>query len=467
MSPSVATSPPDLDPRFIAIKNKLVAPENREKVTASWKRLLKTLEAETEVIAEQGSKYVPQLNWQDIVDNDYKLPQEFADLFKQRGAIMIDGLIPEETIDTWFQELVDFCKEHPETAGYTFPNPASWYNVFWSKPQVEARSHPNMQKLMNLMSKQFYVKDPNTLIDLDTQIVYGDRIRIREPGTKAKLSLHLDSSSIERWEDDNFRKVYHEIFSGDWENWEPFKLDARAYANENIYHDTVARDTICSSLRTLQGWLALSDNKTGEGTLKVLPNIKTTMAYIMLRPLFWKDPASGNIDDYEMDLTTSKFPGTNPSTGQLFVPDEFFHHLQQNRSCVGIPDVKKGSFVFWHCDLPHEVDKEHNGPGHSSVFYYGQTPLSLVNIEALLDTKNAFLENISPEDYRSQLSDEEKKKEFQGADVKNIRNDEGLRSMGLKEFDVDEAGITDGQKRIRQLANQALKSNKFDYHKYL
>jgi hypothetical protein len=468
MSPSVVNLPPDLDSRFVSLKKKLVAPENREKVTASWKRLLKALEVETEVIAEQGSKYVPQIDWQDIVDNDYQLPQDASSNFKQKGVIMINGVISEKQIDIWFQELVDFCKQNPETAGYTFPNPASWYNVFWSKPQVEARSHPNIQKLMKLMSRQFYVNDSNTLIDLNSQIVYGDRIRIRNPGTKAKLSLHLDSSSIERWEDDNFRKVYQEIFDGNWEDWDPFKLDARAYANENLYHDySVARDTICSSFRTLQGWLALSDNKTGEGTLKVLPNIKTTMAYLMLRPLFWKDPESGNIDDYEMDLTTSKFPGATPSTGQLFVKDEFFYHLQQNRSSVGIPDVRKGAFVFWHCDLPHEVDKEHNGPDHSSVFYYGQTPLSLVNINSLLDTRKSFLENVSPEDYRTQLSEEVKKNEFQGADVKNIQNDEGFRSMGLKPFDVDEPNLTEGQRQIRILANAALESNHFVYQQHI
>ena len=50
----------------------------------------------------------------------------------------------------------------------------------------------------------------------------------------------------------------------------------------------------------------------------------------------------------------------------------------------------KGLIVFWHCDLPHEVDREHNGNGHSSVLYYGQTPLSITNIQTLLDTRDAF-----------------------------------------------------------------------------
>ena len=62
----------------------------------------------------------------DIKDN--KLPQQVSELFKQRGCLMIENVIDVDQIDIWFNELVEFCKTH-ETAGYTFPNPTSWYNV--------------------------------------------------------------------------------------------------------------------------------------------------------------------------------------------------------------------------------------------------------------------------------------------------------------------------------------------------
>ena len=69
-----------------------------------------------------------------------------------------------------------------------------------------------MKAIFKAMSKEFYVEDKeNCLIDLDTQLVYGDRIRIREPGKAAALPLHLDSSSIERWEDIMYSEVYKSI----------------------------------------------------------------------------------------------------------------------------------------------------------------------------------------------------------------------------------------------------------------
>lgn len=444
--------PPDLDPRFITIKQSLVSPDKVEAVTASWKRLLKALEEEMKNIEKEGPTYVPEVCWQDIIDNNYQLPADIADKFRNRGTLMVTGVIEETQVNKWFDELVEFCKEHPETAGYTFPNPTSWYNVFWTKPQTECRSHPNVQKLFNMLSNQFYVKDNATLIDFDSQVVYGDRIRIRPPGTTAKLPLHLDLSSIERWEDPIFRSVYQEIFDGNWEHWDPFLMDKRAVAKENLYHDFgLPRDTICSAFRTLQGWMALSDNRLGEGTLKVVPNLKLVTAYIMLRPLFWKDPESGNIEDYEIDLETPKFPGATPSTGQLYVHDHFPHITLS----VSIPDVKKGTFAFWHADIAHEVDKQHLGKNDSSVLYYGITPLTVGNIDTLLDTRNSFKANISPEDYRSQLSEEDKAKEFQGADVKHIKNDKFKQLMGLMPFDIEE-GLSTGKRQLREMANKAL-----------
>ncbi|KAK7678194.1 hypothetical protein QCA50_018760 [Cerrena zonata] len=430
--------PEDLDPRFAALKAKLVDPQKQEAVVASWKRLLKALEKENQKIIENGTAYVPTVEWKDIVANDYELPASASSEFKAKGSMMVKGVIEKSQVDQWFDELVTFVK--------------------------------NTLKQQGILS-QIQLLDKEKLIDLDTQIIYGDRIRIRKPGAAASLSLHLDSSSIERWEDDNYRATYKEIFDGHWKDWDPFRLDERAYAKEDLHEDAgTARPTICSSFRTLQGWLALSDNKTGEGTLKVIPNLKLVMAYIILRPLFWDDPKSGDIDDYHIDVTTPKFPGAEPSYGQLYLNDDFYPHIKQAKTCVGIPDVNRGDFVFWHCDVCHEVDKEYpitDENAHSSVFYYGQTPLSIANICTLLETRRSFLNNKSPLDYASQQSAEEKERDFQGANIHDLKNESALKSMGLLEFDVNEPGITNGQRKIREIANKALKEGKFDPEPYL
>lgn len=468
VSDEYAILPDQLEPRFADIKKQLVKPENIEAVTKSWKRLLKALEIEAAEIAKEGSSRVPTFEWSEIKKNNFQLTEDQLQLFRHRGSALVKGVVDREQIEKWFDELVEFVKEHPESSGFLFPNNSAMYNVFWTKPQTEARFHPDIVKLVKLFGNTFHVEDQkNSYLDLDTQIVYGDRIRIRQPGQPADLPLHLDSSSIERWEDTKFRDTYKEIFEGNWEDWDAWKLDERQYAQEDLYKhlgEKRSTNSICSSFRTLQGWLSLSDNKSGEGTLRVLPSIKLAISYILLRPLFSNDPALGNIDDYEIDLKSTKYPGTKPAFGQILVDPTLFPHLQSYQSVVGIPDVNKGDFIFWHADLPHEVDPTHEGPTHSSVFYYSIAPLAPGNIETLLDTRDSWKRNVSPIDFRSQQPPGTV--EYQGADDKNLKNEDSKRSLGLAPFDL-EGNLTEAQKNIRKVANRALEVGSFDLQNFL
>ena len=42
-------------------------------------------------------------------------------------------------------------------------------------------------------------------VNLDTLLMYVDRMRFRKPGTGSKLTPHLDSGSITRWSDPIYR----------------------------------------------------------------------------------------------------------------------------------------------------------------------------------------------------------------------------------------------------------------------
>ena len=98
----------------------------------------------------------------------------------------------------------------PTSRSWDYPKqrPAAW-NAYWTKAQVEMRSHPAVIKAAECVSKLWHVSDPSTMVDLDNRIVYPDRFRIRYPTTdpaQFPLAAHLDSGSIERWEDETYRK---------------------------------------------------------------------------------------------------------------------------------------------------------------------------------------------------------------------------------------------------------------------
>ena len=84
--------------------------------------------------------------------------------------------------------------------------------ISWTKPQVQARSHPNILAAAVWLNKLYHVQvadignneknlngqSTNTSsVDLDIPLIYADRFRIRKPGTKWDFleKPHVDGAS--------------------------------------------------------------------------------------------------------------------------------------------------------------------------------------------------------------------------------------------------------------------------------
>lgn len=199
----------------------------------------------------------------------------------------------------------------------------------------------------------------------------------------------------------------------------------------------------------MQGWMSLSHTNTGEGTLRLVPELKCATAYQMLRPYF--------VLDERFNDTAPLFPGANPGNLQFFPTTKLHPHLLLEKSMVGIPPVKPGDYVFWHCDLVHEVDRFHPGTRDSSVSYNGCVPLCPYNLENLLRLRQSFLDVMPPKDFNGiEHGELERDHKDHGARRENILSVEGLRALGFEPFDAEEGGITEGQREMRRLANRKL-----------
>jgi hypothetical protein len=124
----------------------------------------------------------------------------------------------------------------------------------WTKPQVLARSHPNVLAATTWLNKLYHTPSKSEEIDLSTPLTYADRFRIRQPGIQwgahpphidGKLfkSFYWNSSSpnsqlggsIERWQDPVFRTCFEEILKGNWKNYDAFNLQGRLGARTSMY----------------------------------------------------------------------------------------------------------------------------------------------------------------------------------------------------------------------------------------
>ena len=69
---------------------------NPKDVEESWKRLIASFEAEIEIIQSRGPNVVPEIDFQEIVNSNGKIPAEKVEEIKKRGCIVIRNVVSPE-----------------------------------------------------------------------------------------------------------------------------------------------------------------------------------------------------------------------------------------------------------------------------------------------------------------------------------------------------------------------------------
>lgn len=101
-----------LPDQFRVLKASLVQ-GHEEAIKASWDRLLERLKVENDIVAEQGSKVIPEIRF-DHLDEDLRNNREEI---KKRGAAVIRGVVPEDEARGYKFELEDYIRKNPQTKG--------------------------------------------------------------------------------------------------------------------------------------------------------------------------------------------------------------------------------------------------------------------------------------------------------------------------------------------------------------
>ena len=238
-----------LEPRFADVKLRLI--RGHEKALAdSWTRLLASLREEIPIIAEKGSKIVPEIDFKDLESPS----QNFMSEHRKRGVAVIRNVVPQHDALDMKQETRDYIQANPQTKAFPSENPQV-YELYWSPSQIKARAHPNLIKAQRFLMEFWHSKDPNALISSSHPTMYADRLRMRLPGdAKFALGPHVDGGSCERWEEAGYGRgnVYDAIWNGKWEDYDPWESSVRLPVVSDMYGGVGA----CSMFRMFQGWLS-------------------------------------------------------------------------------------------------------------------------------------------------------------------------------------------------------------------
>jgi hypothetical protein len=340
-----------------------------------------------EVVAakRRGDTIWPVIDYADIAAGAVSAG-ELAKL-RRRGCLVVRGHFPREQALAWDAGIVDYVESNRFFENYRGPGDDFFrsvgskpeiYPIYWSPAQMEARQSDRMATVQAFLNRLWrYESDGVRWFDPDRDALYPDRIRRRPEGANsAGLGTHLDPGTLELWMTQAYQQAFRHLFDGTVESYDPWDAAYRTAGPQ------YPGSTMCSAFRTFQGWTALSDMDADQGVLHTVP-IPEAMGYLLLRPLL------SDVSDDDMCGVT---------VNRVFPANEKWHALLLE-ALSGIPDVKAGDSVWWHCDMIHSVAPVQNQRGWGNVIYIPAAPWCPRNETYAASVREAFLTGSSPSDF--------------------------------------------------------------------
>ena len=368
-----------------------------------------------QILAEQsrGETVWPVIDYADVAAGTVT-PDQLANL-RQRGCLVVRGHFDREQALGWDLDIVDYVESNRFFETYRGPGDDFFgsvgsrpeiYPVYWSPAQMQARQSDRMAHVQAFLNAQWTSESHGVQwFDPRRGSLYPDRIRRRPEGAdSAGLGTHLDPGTLDLWLTQAYQQAFRHLFDGTVEAYDPWDAAHRTVGPQ------YPGSTMCSAFRTFQGWTALSDMAHDQGVLHTVP-IPAAMGYLMLRPLL------SDVADDDM---------CGVSTNQVFPASDRWHPLLID-ALTGIPDVRAGDSVWWHCDMIHSVAPVRNQKGWGNVMYIPAAPWCPRNEQYAATVRDAFNTGSSPRDFPDENYERDWPNRFRFDDL----NENGRRGLGL------------------------------------
>ncbi|KAF3019262.1 hypothetical protein E8E14_005507 [Neopestalotiopsis sp. 37M] len=366
----------DKDQDFIAAKQAVIAEYGKENLIKSWIATCKELESVTDEIANKGNAIIPVISMDDVLKNG-GFTKEQKSQVKRTGCFMVKGVIPHQEAKNMYASLQQYVADNREDVkGWPAESP-SILRIYDSPAQNAVRAHANQLTLQRHLNGLWHDETGQTS---PAPLVYLDGVRDRPPHQPfLGLGPHIDTGGLCRWADPATRRVYGRIFGGGGgpDAHDAFDLSLRKDADQAFFPG----DAHATPLRAFQGWTALTRAAPREGTLLVVPNLSAMLAYLLLRPFFRppEDPADVmDASKWTFDDCSGSFPGTTKADSQQLSRSSH-PHLRLEDTLVHVPAMEAGDTIWWHADICHAVDPEHQGTENAAVVYVPSCPTTALN----------------------------------------------------------------------------------------
>ena len=416
--PHWETVPADLPAAIRAIKLALqgridASGRTVEEVFAVIEARVRAEVADITAAKARGETVWPVIDYADIAAGTVSAEQ--LAYLRRRGCLVVRGHFDHDAAVAWDRDVVDYVESNHFFENYRGPGDDFFgsvgskpeiYPIYWSQTQMQARQSDRMATVQAFLNHQWrHESDGVQWFDPDRDSLYPDRIRRRPEGANSDgLGTHLDPGTLDLWMTEAYQQAFRHLFDGTVEQYDPWDASHRTAGPQ------YPGSTMCSAFRTFQGWTALSDMDHDQGVLHTVP-IPAAMGYLMLRPLLPDVP-----DDDMCGVTVNR----------VFPASQQWHSLLLE-GLAGIPDVKAGDSVWWHCDMIHSVAPVRDQKGWGNVMYIPAAPWCPRNEAYAASVREAFITGSSPSDFPDENYERSWPNRFHFDDLNAV----GRRGLGI------------------------------------
>ena len=130
-----------------------------------FQKVKRQLKKQLEKVKEKGNEIIPETTFQKIINNNGHLSESIIRRVQKHGVLIVRNTIsPKETLNM-MSDILSYMDKNDMYQTNNFSETA--LEIYWSKPQMQARQHPNMIKVQKALLMDLWHMQKDNEVDVD------------------------------------------------------------------------------------------------------------------------------------------------------------------------------------------------------------------------------------------------------------------------------------------------------------
>ena len=133
-----------------------------------FNKIKRQLKKQIEKVKERSNEIIPETTFRRLINNNGHLSESNIRKVQKHGILIVRNTIPQKETLNMMSDILDYMDKNYMYQANNFSHTA--HEVFWSKPQMEARQHPNMIKIQKALLEDLWHKNQDNEVDVDLRL---------------------------------------------------------------------------------------------------------------------------------------------------------------------------------------------------------------------------------------------------------------------------------------------------------